>query len=99
MRIKTHPGEVLREEFMVPFKLSASRLSGYLGVPLSRITEIVNEKRGVSADTAVRLAKFFGNSSEFWINLQVQHDLSKVNSEKQTEIKRIPNCHEVAACF
>ncbi|GFM37716.1 HigA family addiction module antitoxin [Desulfovibrio psychrotolerans] len=99
MRIKTHPGEVLREEFMVPFKLSASKLSGYLGVPLSRITEIVNEKRGVTADTAVRLAKFFGNSSEFWINLQVQHDLSKVNSEKQPEIKRIPNCHEVAACF
>ncbi|MBL3582640.1 HigA family addiction module antitoxin [Oleidesulfovibrio alaskensis] len=99
MRIKTHPGEVLREEFMVPMKLSASKLSGYLGVPLSRITEIVNEKRGVTVDTAVRLAKFFGTSSEFWINLQTQHDLSKVRSEKQPEIQRIPTCKEVSACF
>lgn len=95
MRVKTHPGEVLREEFMHPLQLSSSKLSGYLGVPLSRVTEIVNEKRGVTADTAVRLAKFFGNSAEFWINLQAQHDLSKVEKDKGAEIRRIPSCEDV----
>jgi addiction module HigA family antidote len=99
MRIKTHPGKVLREEFMVPHKLSASKLSGYLGVPLSRITEIAAEKRGITADTAVRLAKFFGTTPEFWTNLQTQHDLSKVQNTKTPEIGRIPRCQEVAACI
>lgn len=97
MRIKTHPGEVLREEFMIPYKLSANRLSGYLGVPLSRITEIAAEKRGITADTAVRLSKFFGTTPEFWTNLQMQHDLSKVQNEISPEIGRIPRCKEVTA--
>lgn len=80
---------------MKPLGLSASKLSGFLGVPLSRITEIVNEKRGVTADTAVRLAKFFGTSSEFWLNLQSRHDISKVRNEKAIEIQRIPTCKEL----
>ncbi|SKA81801.1 HigA family addiction module antitoxin [Desulfobaculum bizertense] len=98
-RITTHPGEILKEEFMVPYELSASKLSGYLGVPLSRITEIVREKRGVSADTAIRLAKFFGTTPEFWTNLQARHDFSKIQAEKKTELQRIPTCQEVGACM
>ena len=98
MRIKTHPGEVLREEFMVPWQISANKLSGYLRVPLSRITEIVREQRGVTADTATRLAKFFGTSAEFWLNLQAQHDLSKIQAEKEAELDTIPSCESVSAC-
>lgn len=98
MRIRTHPGEVLREEFMNPWQISANKLSSYLHVPLSRITEIVKEKRGVTADTATRLAKFFGTSPEFWINLQTQHELSKIQAEKSAEISKIPNCKSVGAC-
>lgn len=83
---------------MIPWQISANKLSGYLHVPLSRITEIVKEKRGITADTATRLAKFFGNSPEFWINLQTQHDLSKIQVEKTAEINKIPSCKTVATC-
>lgn len=79
--------------------LLVSMVSGYLGVPLSRITEIVREKRGVSADTAIRLAKFFGTTPEFWTNLQARHDFSKIQAEKKTELQRIPTCQEVGACM
>lgn len=76
MRIRTHPGEVLREEFMAPLDLSANSLAMALRVPATRIGEIVREKRGVTADTALRLARYFGTSPEFWLNLQQAHDLS-----------------------
>lgn len=98
MRIKTHPGEILREEFMQPWNISANKLSGFLRVPLSRITEIVNEKRSVTADTAIRLAKFFGTSPEFWLNLQTQHDLSKAQAKHFAELNSIPSCESVGAC-
>ena len=91
MRIKTHPGKVLHEEFMQPWSISANKLSGFLRVPLSRITEIVNEKRSVTADTAIRLAKFFGTSPEFWLNLQTQHSLSKALAKNLAEIDSIPS--------
>jgi len=76
MRIRTHPGEVLREEFLVPLGLSANGLAMALRVPATRIGEIVREKRGITADTALRLARYFGTSPEFWLNLQQAHDLS-----------------------
>lgn len=76
MRIRTHPGEVLREEFMAPLELSANGLAMALRVPATRIGEIVREKRGVTADTALRLARYFGTSPEFWLNLQQAYDLS-----------------------
>jgi antitoxin HigA-1 len=69
------PGEILREEFMVPLGLSANRLAEALGVPANRITAIVNGTRAVTADTALRLARCFSTSPEFWLNLQVLHDL------------------------
>ncbi len=69
------PGEVLREEFMVPLGLSANRLAEALGVPANRITAILNGTRSVTADTALRLARCFRTSPEFWLNLQLLHDL------------------------
>lgn len=76
-RIRTHPGEVLSEEFLAPLGLSARGLAGAIGVPPNRVTEIVRERRAVSADTAHRLARFFGTTPEFWVNLQSAHDLSQ----------------------
>ncbi len=70
-----HPGEVLLEEFLKPLHLSQNRLALNIGVPARRINEIVLEKRGITADTALRLEKFFGTSAEFWLGLQAQYDL------------------------
>ena len=70
-----HPGEILLEEFLVPLELTQYRLAKSLTVPARRINEIVHGTRGVSADTALRLARFFGTSDRFWLNLQVAYDL------------------------
>ena len=70
-----HAGEILLEEFMQPFELSQNALAKALHVTPRRINEIVNKKRSITADTALRLAKFFGNSAEFWMNLQNKFDL------------------------
>jgi addiction module HigA family antidote len=70
-----HPGEVLLEEFLKPMDLSQNKLAVNIGVPARRINEIVLEKRKITADTALRLARFFGTSAEFWTGLQSQYDL------------------------
>ena len=70
-----HPGEVLLEDFLVPLGLSQYRLAQDISVPPRRINEIVHGKRAVSADTALRLARYFGTSERFWLNLQARHDL------------------------
>jgi len=70
-----HPGEILREEFLVPMKLSASALARALRVPPNRVTNIVAGKRDVTADTAIRLARAFGSTPEFWLNMQQAYDL------------------------
>ncbi len=70
-----HPGEVLREEFLSPMGISQYRLAKDIRVPPRRINEIVHGSRAVSADTALRLARYFGTSERFWLNLQAQHDL------------------------
>jgi antitoxin HigA-1 len=80
-RIRTHPGEVLREEFVKPYELSARELGEFLKIPSNRLTEIMAERRGVTADTALRLSHFFGTTPEFWMNLQAAHDLSKAEAE------------------
>lgn len=89
MRISTHPGEVLREEYMQPLGLSSNALSLALHVPVTRISEIVKERRGVTADTAARLARYFGTSARFWLNLQSAHDLSLVEAKKAKELSKI----------
>ena len=70
-----HPGEILGEEFLKPMKISQYRLAKDISVPARRINEIVQGKRGISADTALRLARYFGMSERFWINLQTRYDL------------------------
>jgi addiction module HigA family antidote len=70
-----HPGEQLREEFLVPLGLSSNALARALGVTPARINEIVRGRRGISADTALRLARFFGTSHQFWLNLQANYDV------------------------
>jgi len=70
-----HPGEILREEYLVPMGLSASALAIALLVPAPRVNDIVRERRGISPDTALRLARFFGTSAQFWLNLQSGYDL------------------------
>ncbi|HTA87621.1 MAG TPA: HigA family addiction module antitoxin [Silvibacterium sp.] len=73
--VAIHPGEFLREGFMKPLGLSANALSIALRVPVTRISEIVNERRGVTADTALRLARYFNMTPEFWMNVQARYDL------------------------
>jgi len=70
-----HPGEILREEFLVPLGMTAHELALALRVPATRINDIVNEKRGITADTALRLSRYFGTTAKFWLNLQASYEL------------------------
>lgn len=100
MRVRTHPGEVLREEFMKPLSLSANALALALRVPATRIGDILRDEkpRGISADTAIRLARYFGTTAEFWLNLQTAYDLSRTVAEHGAEIERDVRPHqEIAA--
>ena len=83
-----HPGEILREEFMKPLKLSMNRMAMDLRVPVTRIADIVNERRGISADTALRFARYFKNSATFWMNLQTRHDLEVAEDEIAAKVAR-----------
>jgi addiction module HigA family antidote len=76
-RLRTHPGEILREEYLVPLGLSARALAKDLDVPANRLTEIMRGVRDVTADTAIRLGRYFGTDPRFWLNLQAAYDLSK----------------------
>ena len=92
-----HPGEVLREDFMKPFEISAYRLSKELGIPQTRISEILKGRRRVSADTALRLSKYFGNSAKFWLGLQDDYDLEEVLNSKKREFQQIKRRKDYAA--
>jgi antitoxin HigA-1 len=87
-RSAVHPGEVLREEFLKPHDLSANALSIALRLPATRINDIVRERRGISADTALRLARYFGTSAGFWMNLQKVHELSQAAQENGPAIEK-----------
>ncbi len=87
-RVTTHPGEVLSEEFLGPLALSVNALATALRVPATRIGAIIKGERSVTADTALRLARFFGTSAEFWMNLQAMHDLTKARMERGPAIQR-----------
>lgn len=90
-----HPGEVLREEFLQPMKLSRYALAQALHVPVQGINDIALEKRGVSPETAIRLAKFFGTTAEFWMNLQAAYDLSMATKKLGKSVDKIKR-HSVA---
>ena len=83
-----HPGEVLREDFMAPLKLSMNKLALDLHVPVTRIAEIVHERRGVTPDTAMRLARYFNTSARFWLNLQAAYDLEVAEDELEQTVNR-----------
>ncbi len=82
-----HPGEILREAFFAPLEMSANALAIRLRVPAPCINDVVREKRGVSVDTALRLARFFNNTPEFWLNLQIAYDLKVTKARKAVEIE------------
>ena len=84
-----HPGEILREEFLKPMDMSAYELAKRLHVPAPRVNDIILERRGISADTAVRLSRFFGTTEQFWLNLQAAYEISRVKAERAAEIERI----------
>ena len=87
MPFAAHPGSLLRRELRAR-KLSANRLALDLGVPSGRITDILNGRRSITADTAVRLGHFFGNRAQFWLDLQSQYDIAKIERERGAEIAR-----------
>jgi antitoxin HigA-1 len=82
-----HPGEMLREEFLVPMGLSANALALAIRVPVTRVSEIVNERRGITADTALRLGRYFRMTPEFWMNLQSHYDLEMARDAKDRMIR------------
>jgi len=84
-----HPGEILSEDFLKPMGISAYRLSKGANIDQTRISEIIRGKRSVTADTALRLARFFGNSPEFWLNLQAHYDLEQKKREMEKDLKKI----------
>ena len=84
-----HPGEILREEFLIPLGITAHALALELQVSAPRINDIVRERRAVTADTALRLAAFFGNSAEFWMGLQADYDMAVARSRAADAIARI----------
>ena len=92
-----HPGEILQEEFLIPLEISAYRLSKDIGIPQTRISEIVKCKRRITADTALRLSKYFGNSAKFWLGLQDDFDLEEERNQKKTELNAIKQCTRNAA--
>ncbi|MFP4550302.1 MAG: HigA family addiction module antitoxin [Spirochaetales bacterium] len=85
-----HPGEVLKEEFLDPMGISAYRLAKDTGIPQTRVADIIHGRRRVTADTALRLGKYFGVSARFWLGLQDDYDLEAELESKEEEIGRIP---------
>jgi antitoxin HigA-1 len=83
-----HPGEILKEEFMIPLGLSMNKMAMDLRVPVTRIADIVNERRGITADTALRFARYFKNTAAFWMNLQTRYDLEVAEDELGEKVER-----------
>lgn len=92
-----HPGEVLLEEFLKPMRISAYRLSKDIGIPQTRTSEIIKGNRSITADTALRLSYYFGNSAKFWLGLQNDYDLEEEKKDKARDFKRIKRIKEPAA--
>jgi antitoxin HigA-1 len=91
-----HPGEVLQEEFLEPMGITAYRLSKDIGIPQTRVSQILKGNRRITADTALRLSKYFGTSAKFWLGLQDDFDLEEEGRAKQDELKAIPSLKNAA---
>ncbi|MFN5318755.1 MAG: HigA family addiction module antitoxin [Bacteroidia bacterium] len=92
-----HPGEILQEEFLLPLEISAYKLSKDIGIPQTRISSIIKGNRRITADTALRLSKYFGNSAKFWLGLQDDFDIEQEKNEKKAELNAIKQCARNAA--
>jgi antitoxin HigA-1 len=92
-RQPTHPGEMLVEEFLRPMHITQRELADAIHVPYQRVNELVNQKRGITPSTALRLARFFGVSADFWLNLQIRWDLHRTQLAEQDDLAEI---HDVA---
>src|SRR6478752_102740 len=92
-----HPGEVLSEEFLIPFGISAYKLAKDIGIPQTRVSEILKGNRRITADTALRLSKYFGNSAKFWLGLQDDYDLEEEVNSKSSLLDNIPTVRDSAA--
>lgn len=86
-----HPGEILNEEFLVPMKISQYRLAKDLNIPATRVSEIIKGRRRITADTALRLSKYFGTSARFWLSLQAEYDLEASEGAIADELLNIPS--------
>ena len=92
-----HPGEILFEEFLIPFNISAYKLAKDIEIPQTRVSQIIKGNRRITADTALRLSKYFGNSARFWLGLQNDYDIEEESSVKEVILKSIkPLAAEVA---
>jgi antitoxin HigA-1 len=91
-----HPGEILKLDFLEPMNITPYRLSVDIGVAQTRISEIINGKRGISADTALRLSRYFSNNAQFWLNLQAGYDLRLAQAEHQAVYNRISRASGVS---
>ena len=94
-RAPTHPGEMLVEEFLNPMQITQRELATAIHVPYQRVNELVNQKRGVTPSTALRLARFFGVSADFWLNLQMRCDLYKAQYTESVELDAIQDFHHI----
>jgi addiction module HigA family antidote len=92
-----HPGEILQEEFLIPLSISAYRLSKDVGIPQTRVSEIIKGNRRITADTALRLSRYFGNSAKFWLGLQDDYDIEEEESQKKVELNAIRQYSEHTA--
>src|SRR5215212_6330905 len=92
-----HPGEILQEEFLIPLGISAYKLSQDIGIPQTRVSAIIKGNRRITADTALRLSKYFGNSAKFWLGLQDDFDIEAERNEKKAELNAIKQCAPNAA--
>ena len=94
-REPTHPGEMLAEEFLSPMDITQRELADAIHVPYQRVNELVNGKRGVTPSTALRLARFFGVSANFWLNLQMRWDLYKAGQSERSQLNAIKKYHRL----
>ena len=96
-RTPTHPGEILKEEFLVPYDMTQSHLAKALGTSFRAINELVNEKRGITVEMALKLSKYFGTTPQLWLNLQNQFDLYKVAKKKKDILDEVKAYDESVA--
>ena len=92
-----HPGEILLEEFLLPLNITAYRLAKDIAIPQTRISQIINKQRSITADTAIRLSIYFGVSAKFWLGLQDDYDLEELQQQKSKDFKHISKLEIVAA--